>query len=316
MKRATRSYIILAVVLVIFVIVVVNQFVLFSDDPVESTTTGELIAPTLAKSSRGGRDPSSRQMDNEQAQVELDPGLRPLSLQALQIKSAFREQPSRNVFRYDVPPPEPPEPVPPPPLIIDSVDPSLVYAGTKAFTLRVSGRGFPDVAQIFVNGRPLATTHASASVLSVTVEKPLIAAPGQLQVEVKNAAGELYSNTLMVNVQPPPTPPFKYIGRIDNVVFLETGANNRVKARIGETVENQWRVTKVAGENVVLEDMALGIRHTIALPKREPHVASTPYTRTPQRSYQRRATPVPQRVFQPQPAPNQKPKPNAGSRPK
>jgi hypothetical protein len=315
MSREKRNYIILTVMLIVFVVIVVNQFVLSSDNFTESPTTDQMIASTLEQTPRGLLYQPSLPQGQESAQVNPEQGVRPLPLRALEAKSTLSAPPSRNLFRYYVPPPPPPEPIIPPPLAIDSVDPTFVYAGTKAFTLRVSGRDLPEDAQIFVNGQALPTTHVSESVLSATVEKRLIATLGQLRVEVKNTSGDVFSNPFMVNVERPPAPPYKYVGRIGNLIFLESGDSKRLKARVGETVEKRWRLTKIVGEDVVLEDIALGLQHTMALPKPQPGMINTPIIAPGQRSYPRRVMPTPQRIFRQQAVPSQNLKPNANAGP-
>jgi hypothetical protein len=267
--------ILVALLVVAIGFLAIDKFVL-SDDIGASPPPNSAVTPARATNARNQPNrPSPRQ---PLTTPDLEQGYRPLPLQALKGGRASSRDSERNVFVYYVPPPPPPPvvpPPPPPPITIYSLDPSSVFAKTKDFTLRVSGQGFPEDAQIFVRGTtPLKTSRASARELNATVEKRLIAAPGQLQVEVKNATGELYSNPLFITINDPPTPPYTYIGRIDNLVYLQKGPSDRLLARLGQTVEDRWRVAQVGSENVVLEDVLLGIPYTIAMEERGASVAS------------------------------------------
>jgi hypothetical protein len=152
-------------------------------------------------------------------------------------------------------------------LTVHSVNPLSVFARTKDFALHVFGMDLPEDARIYVSGRPVKTTRVSATEVTATVGKQFIAAPGQLQVEVKNSTGELYSNPLMITVQQPPEPTYKYIGRIDNYVYLRKQSDEPpVVALLGKTLlDNRWRVERAAGDNLMLQDVVLEIPYTIEL---------------------------------------------------
>lgn len=314
MSREKLSKILFPILLIVFAGVMVKQFVLSDDSSAKSATAGGTIAAPRAKNPNSATNRPSPRQQQKSAPTELEQGYRPLPLQVLKARPEVGKEPARNVFVYYVPPPPPPKvepPPPPPPLIIHSVDPLSVFARTKGFTLRVLGVDLPEDAQIFVNGQPLKTTRVSGSELSTTVDRRMIAMPGQLQVMVKNSTGALYSNQLLINVQEPPAPTYKYIGRIDNLVYLQKEGDERLSARLGEMVEHRWRVTGVTNDNVVLEDVTLGIPYAIAMEDRNPSVASAgaqpmgdypiPVQRFPQRRVQKV---TPQGVIQPQPEPN------------
>jgi hypothetical protein len=268
MTRERKILVTLLAAAVVFL--VIDRFVLSDDSSDKPSMTSRTVAPAQAKNLSGSPNrPSPRQPKS--APGDPEQGYRPLPLQALRSKSNAGKDPSRNVFVYYVPPPPPPKvepPKPPPPLAIHTVNPPSVFAKTKEFTLRVLGVDLPEDAQIFVNGRALKTTRVSGSELSASVEKRMIATPGQLQVEVKNSTGTLYSNALAIMIKESPTPPYKYIGRIDNFVYLLKSQDERLIARLGETVEDRWRVARVTSESVVLEDVPLGIQHPIPMEDR------------------------------------------------
>lgn len=261
-------------------LLVVDKFVLSgsstSEPPKSSVGPARLGMPGSRPSSRSESKVPGDQAANLTA---LEGGYRPLPLHALKRGRSAASEAERNVFVYYEPPPPPPPvepPKPPPPITIYSVNPSSVFARTKDFTLRVFGQQFPENAQIVVKGTNwLKTTRVSATELEATVDQRLIATAGQLPIEVKTATGELYSNPLFITVNEPPTPPYTYIGRIDHLVYLQRGPTERLLARLGQTVEERWRVAQVGNDAVVLQDVLLDIPYTIALEERGTQAASS-----------------------------------------
>jgi hypothetical protein len=65
-----------------------------------------------------------------------------------------------------------------------SLSPASAYVGGPAFTLTITGSGFPPDAQILWNGSPMPTTYVSATTLSATIPAQAIAAPGSAQITV------------------------------------------------------------------------------------------------------------------------------------
>ncbi|MFN3330046.1 MAG: IPT/TIG domain-containing protein, partial [Pyrinomonadaceae bacterium] len=141
--------------------------------------------------------------------------------------SAFlAPEPTRNIFAfYEPPPPDPfqptpiptvelPKPTPTPPLTLTSITPQSVYAGTKSLKLQVSGANFTPDTYIFWNGIQLPTNFVNSQVLTADVPATLIANEGAARIEVRSPDGKLYSLPLILNVQPPPRPQFKYVGLI------------------------------------------------------------------------------------------------------
>lgn len=248
-------------------VLLVDRFIL-SDQAAGSTA---MNAARASLPPRGGNQANRQppQQDQQRAQSEVEQGYRPLPLHVLSRREGVAEQASRNVFVYYVPPPppvKPPPPPPPPPLAIYSLEPRSVYARTKDFTITVKGARFPEDAQIIVNGRPLKTSRVNDAELTATVDKRMIAAAAPLSVMVRNSTGELYSNQLTLVVQEPEAPRYRYLGRVDDLVFLLKSDNERLVARLnGQLVENRWLVTQVSAERVVLKDVTLDILHTLPI---------------------------------------------------
>jgi hypothetical protein len=256
-------------------VLVVDKFVLSDDNAGAPPASNKTLTPARAVRPSGSTNQGAPRQQ-QPARGSREQGYRPLAIGVLHVlgsRRGGRDDSERNVFVYYVPPPLPPKtgpPPPPPPLTIHSVNPISVFAKTKDFTLKVFGVDFPLDAQVFVNSWPLPSTRVSATELNARVEKRLLAAPGQLRVEVKNQGGTLFSNPLTVTIQEPPEPTYRYTGRIDNIVYLRKETDERLIARLGQTVENRWRVAAVTSDNLVLEDVVLDIPYTIPIEDRTP----------------------------------------------
>jgi hypothetical protein len=186
---------------------------------------------------------------------------------------------NRNIFAYYEPTPTPlpevkmptPTPVPTPPLIASSLAPSNIYARTPAdFSLQIMGDKFTSGLHVTIDGRDLPTRFISAQQLFTTVPSALVLNPGTRQVLVRSNDGQLYSNTLMLNVTPPPAPNYNYIGLIGKPRFNDTAVlqdkNNKdlLNVQRGDVVSGRFRVNSISEKEVVLLDTTLKIRHTIS----------------------------------------------------
>src|ERR1043166_653792 len=187
---------------------------------------------------------------------------------------------NRNIFAYYIPPSPtpkplptlaPPSPTPTPPLTASSLSPSNVYARTPAdFALQVTGNNFTPAVHIFVDGRDLPTRFISAQQLFTTVPQSLITNPGVRQVEVRTPDRRLYSNLITLNVTPPPTPNFNYVGLIakprfnDTAVIQEKGSKDFFNVQRGDPVGSRFKVVSISEREIKLIDTTLKIVHTIA----------------------------------------------------
>jgi hypothetical protein len=184
----------------------------------------------------------------------------------------------RNIFAYYEPTPRPvpppyiptPTPAPTPPLTITSLTPSNVYARTPAdFSLQVTGDKFTPAFRITIDGRDLPTRFVNAQQLLTTVPATLIANPGVRQVMVRSNDVALYTNTLGLNVTPPPTPNYNYIGLFgkprfnDTAVLQDRGSKELVNVQRGDLLGGRFRVSSISEKEIVVVDATLKIRHTI-----------------------------------------------------
>ena len=184
----------------------------------------------------------------------------------------------RNIFAfYEPPPPTPkpvyiptPSPTPTPPLVASGVSPSSVYARTPAdFSLQLMGDKYTPAVRIVIDGREMPTRLVSAQQLFTTVPAAMIANPGVRQIMARSSDGKLYSNTVQLNVTPPPLPNFTYVGIIgkphynDTAVLQDKNSKDLINVQRGDLVGGRFRVVSISEREVKLIDTQLKITSTI-----------------------------------------------------
>jgi hypothetical protein len=196
---------------------------------------------------------------------------------------------NRNIFAYYEPPPPtpkvviipPPSPTPTPPMMASSLSPSNVYARTADFSLQVTGDKFTPAVHIAIDGRDLPTRFISAQQLFTTVPAAMITNPGVRQVMARSNDGKLYTNTINLNVTPPPVPNFSYVGIIgkphfnDTAVLQDKSSKELINVQRGEPVGGRFRVVSISEKEVKLIDTTLKITHT--LPFSTDQSSNTPF---------------------------------------
>jgi len=189
----------------------------------------------------------------------------------------------RNIFAFYEPPvvtnkvaeTPTPTPTPTPPLLLASVSPSNVYAGTAQFLLEVTGDKFTPDARIYVDGRELQTQYRSAQQLSATIPGSFIASPGNRSIAVRSPDGRIYSNPLTLNVAQPPTPNYTYIGlistrtHVDIALLQDSNTKAVVNAQRGEMFGGRFRLTSIADKEIVFTDTTLKLTHKIKMTEGE-----------------------------------------------
>jgi uncharacterized protein (TIGR03437 family) len=85
---------------------------------------------------------------------------------------------------------------------LDSVTPSSIPAGSAAFTVTVTGRGFPSNSLIQWNSVPLPTTFVSSTQLAATVAASQVLAPARVMLTI-SYPGIPTSNGIVFNVSAP-----------------------------------------------------------------------------------------------------------------
>ena len=183
----------------------------------------------------------------------------------------------RNIFAFYEPPPPPvkvlyvptPSPTPVPPMAISSLSPSTVYGRTADFSLEITGDKFTPAVRVTVDGRELPTRFINSQQLFTTVPAALISNPGVRQVMARTNDGKLYSNSVTLNVTPPPLPNYNFVGIIgrprgnDTVVLQDKGNKDLLNVQRGDVLGGRFRVSSISEREVVLVDTTLKIRHTI-----------------------------------------------------
>lgn len=196
-------------------------------------------------------------------------------------------EPRRNIFAFYEPPPvtqtvntPTPTPTPSPPVLLASVSPGNVYARTADFTLEVAGDKFTPELKIMVDGRELPTKYHSPQQLSATVPAAMISNAGARQITVRSSDGRLYSANVQLNVAPPPTPNYSYVGiiskhaRVDIALVQEVGSKTIMSVQRGDVLSGRFRVTSIADKELVMTDTNLKIRHTLAMTESEKGLSS------------------------------------------
>jgi len=181
----------------------------------------------------------------------------------------------RNIFAfYEAPSPTPkpvyvptPTPTPTPPVMVSSLSPATVYAGTPAdFSLQVNGDKFTPAVHIYIDGRDLPTRFINSQQLFATVSQTLIRNAGVRQIMARSPDGKLYSNTVSLNVSQPTPPNFTYVGIIGKKAFNDTAIlqdkSNKdfIRVQRGDSVGGRFRVVSITEKEVILIDATLKIR--------------------------------------------------------
>jgi hypothetical protein len=203
--------------------------------------------------------------------------------------NSFAPDAGRNIFAFyeppppclDCPPPPPkPSPTPPPPSppptppIYIAAAPQSVFAGSKAFSLEVSGNEFPADARIYFNQNEMPTKYVGPQKLTTEVPANYITQAGPRQIIVQTPDGKMYSNQVMLTIMAPPKPSLQYIGMIgrkrynnDTAYFVEQGSDKPVGRRLNDVISGRFRLIDISTNEVVFEDVTLGFKHRVALSK-------------------------------------------------
>ncbi len=198
----------------------------------------------------------------------------------------------RNIFAYYEPPPPTeklidaptPTPTPTPPVLLASVSPSNVYARTGDFTLEVSGDKFSPELRIYVDGRELGTKYRGPQQLSATMPAAMISSPGARQIMVRSPDNRIYSNSVSLNVAPPPIPNYSYVGiigtihHVDTAILQDKGSKEVLNVQRGDVLGGRFRVTSISDKELVLVDTNLKIKHNLAMSEGE-RGSTNPLTR-------------------------------------
>jgi hypothetical protein len=190
----------------------------------------------------------------------------------------------RNIFAFYEKPVAPqvekptptPTPTPTPPVLLASVSPSNVYAKTAEFTLEVTGDKFTSDMRIFVDEREQVTKYKGPQQMSATIPASVIAGPGIRQVKVRTPDNRSYSNQIGLNVAPPPTPNYSYVGIFgtkhyvgDTALLQDKNNKELLSVQRGDVLSGRFRITSISEKEVVFIDTNLKIKHSLAMSEGE-----------------------------------------------
>lgn len=172
------------------------------------------------------------------------------------------------------PPVKPPSPTPTAPILLASLSPQTVYAGTKTFRLELNGDKFTPDTRVYFNQSALSTNFITAQRISAEIPTKYVADEGSPQIIVQTPDGKLYSNQLFMTVQAAPKPTMLYIGMIgrkrynnDTAVFRENEKAPEFTARLGDVLAGRFRLVDMSSAEVSLEDTTLGFKYRIPISK-------------------------------------------------
>ena len=184
----------------------------------------------------------------------------------------------RNIFVYEAPKPATvpstlptPTPTPTPPVLLASLSPANVYAGTAAFTLEISGDKLTPQMRVVIDNNELPTRYVGPQQVSATVPAAVIANPGTRQVMLRSTDGRLYSNSATLSITAPPTPNYTYVGIIgtrhyvDTAILQDKASKDTLNVQRGDLLGGRFRVTSISEKELVLIDTNLKIKHSLAL---------------------------------------------------
>jgi hypothetical protein len=250
---------------------------------------------TTTRTTTPSRVAASQPQVQSASELRQDPltEFRPIEYQ---ISAYSAPEARRNIFAYYEPPPPPlkpvpsPSPIPTPPVLLAGLSPSNVFARTGDFTLEISGDKFTSALRVVIDGREMPTRYVGPQQLSTTVPASIIANPGGRQVALRSPDGTLYSNPATLNVSPPPTPNFNYVGiigtrrHLDIALLQDKNSKEILNVQRGDLLAGRFRVTSISEKEVVLVDTNLKIKHTLPFTE-SPERASSPTLRpTPKTS--------------------------------
>jgi hypothetical protein len=275
-KSSTRQKVLLGVLLVVAAYYVVNTFVLSDSAPKsrvkpQGTTASSAGAKTGSVTAAKQQKEEAKPVTQQELLQQLLADRTPLELELLSAQGGEVKRTERgNIFAYWVPPPPPLEkPPPPPPIVLSFIQPQSAVAGTpRTFTLTVTGRGYSADAQILLDGRPWPTKRVSDTQLAAEVPPGEYSIQRNMTIEVKSKSepAKLYSNPLTFVVQPPPEPPFKYIGRIGDLgVFEMAGTKEVARLTSGDTIQRVWRIDAIRDDGVEVTHTQYEIKRRVLM---------------------------------------------------
>src|ERR1035438_8028415 len=92
---------------------------------------------------------------------------------------------------------------PPPTVAISTLVPSYTVAGENSFSFYVDGTGFTKSSMVQWNGIAVSTTFGTDAILTASISSSLIAAPGTVNITVKDTSSGATSNAVPFGIASP-----------------------------------------------------------------------------------------------------------------
>ncbi len=172
------------------------------------------------------------------------------------------------------PTPKPPSPTPTAPVLLASLSPQTVYAGSKTFSLELNGDKFTPDTRVYFNQSALATNFITPQRISAQIPAKFVSDEGSPQIIVQTPDGKLYSNQLFMTVQAAPKPTMLYIGMIgrkrynnDTAYFTDNEKAPPYGARLNDVLAGRFRLVDMSPVEASLEDTTLGFKYRIPISK-------------------------------------------------
>ena len=269
---AERNKMIAAIVLPALAFLFVLRMLFGGSDPPRP-------APANTKSKQGAvRNTNAQRGGDQQAAVDPEEDLRLLMPITFERTTAAVGEAGRNIFAFYVrptptpgavvaPTEPPPTPTPTPPILLASLTPQSVFAGTGGFTLQLAGDKFDPAARVYLDNQEMPTQYRSTQQLSATVPATAISGQGQRQVVVRTPDGQFYSNPQVLNIMQPPQPTYTYVGLLKHArhatAVLKDQRGELYSVREGDLVEGRFRVVNITEKAIQLVDKDLNVKHSM-----------------------------------------------------
>lgn len=270
---AERNKMIAAMVLPALAFIFVLRMLFGGSDPPRPAPANTKGKQGTARNSNIQRAGDQQVADDPEADLRL---LAPINYE--RVTAAVGDA-GRNIFAFYVRPAptpgavvvptEPPAtPTPTPPILLASLTPQSVFAGTGGFTLQLAGDKFDPAARVYLDNQEMPTQYGSTQQLSATVPATAISGQGQRQVVVRTPDGRFYSNPQVLNIMQPPQPTYTYVGLLKhpkhNTAVLKDQRGELYSVREGDLVEGRFRVVSINEKTLQLVDKDLNVKHSVA----------------------------------------------------
>jgi hypothetical protein len=157
----------------------------------------------------------------------------------------------------------------PPAIELVSTVPDSAYIQTEPLKLLVRGIKLKPQMEVIISGVPAVTDFINDRELRATLPVELLKVARRLRVEVRDInQAAARSNQLTLTITSPPPPPFIFTGQVSETGGVNTrvillSEKEQLSARVGDLVDNRWRLVSVSGDYLTVDDLQLNCRHQL-----------------------------------------------------